>query len=251
MIRIKFKARDGASYFCPMDLDAINLGQFVNLMKIESEMPETLKMIVDEKDIQKRVKMLKAVSNKTNSAEHVPYKARVVAELCGMPLEEILSPDPEAASMGVEDIDMLYANCMKAFDKFQVNPDFKSFKFKGVEYILPAKFMEGSTVIEYMEAAQYQAYQADLAAGTWGALPFVVAILARPKGEFYDDQKTILRGAAFEGLSLSIALNVSFFLMRLSSELKSNSLFYMLAQRLALSKLELKSSQKTTDGIYH
>lgn len=101
-------------------------------------------------------------------------------------------------------------------------------------------------MVEFMEASQFEHYYSQLEAGIWGALPFVIAVLARPVDEEgnveeYDEEKTMLRGEMFKELRLDWALNVGFFLMRRSEVWKRNSLFYIAALQLRNAKQELKN----------
>ena len=77
----------------------------------------------------------------------------------------------------------------------------------------------------------------------------MIAVLARPKGEDYDEGNTLIRGEEFKKLDLNAAMNVSFFLMRLNVLSKKDSVFYTLLHQLGQSKQELKGWGKSMDGI--
>lgn len=235
---MKFKI-DGGVYYCPMDIEEITVEKWIKVKMLEEkEMPEEMKAIIDEKDKKKRGEKVKGVDMVVYSHKIIPYMAKVVSVMCDVDYDLIISGEK---GMDFRDVEMLYKNCLSAGDRFRVVEDFKSFEFEGEVYYLPEKFMAGSKVIDFMEAAQFQAYYRKLDEGVWGALPFVVSVLARKKGEGYSEERVLINGERFKGLGLDVALNVSFFLMRRSVKLNENSLFYILADRLRLLKQELRN----------
>lgn len=226
-------------YKCPTDADAVSLGKFIEVMQIErEEMPESMRVIVEEKDREKKKQMMKDLDPVEYSHKHIPYMAKVISVMCELDLTKIIGNVEGYKGMDIASIETLFGNCSRSVSRFKIREDFESFEFKGVNYCLPNKFMEGSTVIEYMEASQFQAHYLKLKEGMWGALPFVIAVIARPEGEDYDQDNTLIRGEAFKGLDLNTAMNISFFLMRLSRRLKKDSMFYILAQTLGRLKQE-------------
>jgi len=230
---------DGQKYECPMSAEGVVLEQWIELMDVQkNEMPESLQAILDEEDAGKKKELVDKITEVEYSHRHIPYMAKIVSIMCGMDYDKVVGGQ---IKMHPKDIEMLYGNCLKTFDNFKVDEEFDGFEFKGVRYEMPKEHMEGSTVIEFMEASQLQEHHSKLAAGVWGALPFVIAVLAKPAGEVYDEANTLIRGEQFKQLDLGTALNVSFFLIRQKHILNQNSLFYMVAHRLKQLKQELAS----------
>lgn len=225
---------DDKKYYCPVSARDVKLGKFVELMDVERElMPESMKEIVGEKDREKKKKLVEGISEVEYAHKHLPYMAKVVSVMCEIDYEKVVGGGVDGfKGMDKSDVEMLFGNCTKAVGVFEMDDSFKGFEFEGVWYEMPKRFMEGSTVIEYMEAAQYQAHYMKLKDGMWGALSYVIAILAREKGVGYSEDLVLSNGERFKALSMDVALNVSFFLMRLSKKLKSDSLFYSMARML-------------------
>ena len=137
--------------------------------------------------------------------------AKIVSVMCDVELGKIIGGYNEWKGMSVKNIEELFGNCSRSVSRFDIDENFSEFEFKGKRYVLPERFMEKSTVIEYMEASQFQAYYSQMKEGMWGALPFVIAVLAREEGEAYNDEEVMLRGEMFKELDLNTAMNISFF----------------------------------------
>lgn len=218
-------------YSYPLDATSVKLRDFIDGMVIQrEEMPETMREISEEKNKAKRLRMAAKVPQVVYAHEHIPYMAKIISVFSNLEYDLIVGGYDDYTGMKRSDVETIFRSIVKATTEYKVIEDFKSFEFNGVEYFMPNKFMEGSTVIEYMESSQFQAYYSKLKEGMWGALPFVIAIVAKPEGEIYNKDNTVLRGEAFKDLDLQTAMNVNFFLMRLSRKLKRDSLFFQLAR---------------------
>lgn len=238
MSKVSFRIPgDSSVYWCPVSAESVVLGKFVEAWKYQKEkMPESMRKLVKVRGEDERRLALKEIDDVEYSHKHVPYMAGFVSLMCGISVDKIINGHAGFKGMAVNDLEILFGNCSRSVSVFNIDEDFKSFEFEGVEYLLPEKFMEKSTVIEYMEAAQYQAYYSKLEGGMWEALSFVIAIICRPEGVKYDEGQVLINGEAFKNLSLEVAMNVSFFLMRLSRKLGKDFLFFSLAQALGQSK---------------
>ena len=53
-------------------------------------------------------------------------------------------------------VEMAYWGIESILSSMPEDPNFTGFEIDGVEYLLPSKFMQDSTFIEFAEAAQYQ-----------------------------------------------------------------------------------------------
>ena len=141
------------------------------------------------------------------------------------------------------------ASMFNRANSFNQDINTKQVCINGKEYILPAQHMEGSTVSEFAEAAQFQENFQEVENGAWLSMLDVVAVLCRPPGEkySYDKRRHEARKKLFKKLSMDKIINVSFFLLRLNKELHNNLLIYSLHQQI-LQKQE-KQLKKHTAGI--
>lgn len=233
----KFKILDGSEYECPRRMGDIVLKDFIKLVgQIEKKMPEKMQAIFDEKDEEKRHKLVEELGEWEYQKYFVPYMAKVVSLLCKVPMRKIMGGEGQESRMNIVDLEMLYSNCMGCFAGWEFNEEFDGFDFEGVRYVMPKVHMRGSTVIEFLEASQYQHHYRQLEKGRWEAMPFVVAILARPEGEEYDSDKVEERGKKFLRLPLDVVWNVSFFLMRQNRRLRNAFLSSMIVRYMRLLK---------------
>ncbi len=110
--------------------------------------------------------------------------------------------------------------------------------------------MEGATVAEFAEAAQFEENVGELMTGRWEAMLDVMVVLCRPKGEKYNYEKAKhnIRRKMFRTLTMDIVINVAFFLHRLNDILKNNLLIYSLQTHLE--EKELQRLEKLTVGLY-
>ncbi|OED34699.1 hypothetical protein AB832_06920 [Flavobacteriaceae bacterium (ex Bugula neritina AB1)] len=134
-------------------------------------------------------------------------------------------------------------------DNAKVNEDYTGFAIDGVEYLLPAKHMEGSTVEEFSSAAQFQENMNHLKGGHWRSMLDVMTVLCRPKGELYNYDKMFVatRKNLFRRLPMTDVINVAFFLLRLNDTLKNTLLIYTAQQELE--RTNKKSLAIATDGL--
>jgi len=94
----------------------------------------------------------------------------------------------------------------------------ESFTHEGVEYFLPASRTKlGETIpmaeaetLEFTEAADLQLYSEDTEAGQLTYAANIVSILARPKGEEYDEETSLERAEQFLQLPMKTVLEVFF-----------------------------------------
>jgi hypothetical protein len=121
-------------------------------------------------------------------------------------------------------------------DLENLKPDetFTGFAIKGVEYTLPKKHMEDSTVSEFAETAQFQEHMQEVENGRWLSMLDVLAVLCRKRPEEepyrYDRNRHELRKKLFRQLNVWQVMQVCFFLNRLNNILKTNLLIYGLKQ---------------------
>lgn len=128
--------------------------------------------------------------------------------------------------------------------------DFVSFMCKNKQFFLPSKHMEGSTVAEFAEAAQFEDNVGNLMEGKWDSMLDVMVVLCRPKGEKYNYEKTKhnIRKKMFQGLTMDIIINVAFFLLKQNDILRNNLLIYSLLDQVQ--EKELQKLERSMAGLY-
>jgi len=213
--------------------------------------PQELLEIITEEDKEKREQLRKAVSTRTYTNIFAPYFAKFVGFWAGIDEEELLGQGyfEGGPVMTWKQLEKLWAYLEARLAKFPHEENFKSFKVGKKEFFLPAKFMKGSTVIEFAEISEFEAQLEDLEEkGNWGAMSKIMAVICRPAGEFYDYKKVEPRAKMFEKLTMDIVLNVAFFLSKLNKKFAQASQIYILSFHLAKRKRELKRFKTNLAG---
>ena len=138
-----------------------------------------------------------------------------------------------------EDMFTIY-NYMMDFLNEPEKKDIKSFRFKNKTYYLPSSKvdyfgneikMAEATFGEVLEAMQVQELDKSFTDNKYKALPYQIAILCRPKGEAYDDQKVAARAKLFQDLNMEIVWKIAFFLMRRKLKSLKATLQYLEKQK--------------------
>lgn len=243
----------GFKFSYPETAREVVLDKYIELMtKVEPTVPDLFVEIVNSENEDQRRKSLDKVDNLTYSRDFVPYYARYVSTLTGMPYALIMGEGKyqELGSLNLTDLERLFWNCYRVFAQIKEEEDFSGFDIDGLRYVLPDRLMSNSTVIEFAEAAQFEAYNKDLQGGAFESLPFVIAVIARPKGEAYDSKNTMKRAALFrDRLNVYQALQVGFFLSRQSERYGNPFLSFTIARQLAQLKRARLNYRPTTVGI--
>lgn len=191
--------------------------------------------------------VLTGITNIDYATGLLPYYAKVVAHFTGLPLGKVLGHDGSA--MNYRQVEALYAKIMEFVDPHTWNPDdIEGVDFQGVRYVLPERLMEKATVIEFAEAAQFQASMQEVRDGDVRAMIDVCAVILRPEGVAYDDKGYEERKELFKGLPLADVLRVAFFLIRQSERLGQSFQIFTLARRLAKLKQVSKPWPTVTAG---
>ena len=239
MLRVKV---NGESYGLPLTVSDITIEKHIELSRLEAEMPQKLKDILDEQDTAQRQWKAKRVKKTEYSKEFLPYFGRVISIMSGIPLNLLLG-DAQNAGAPVAMLETWYWKVMEAYAKFEPDETVTSFVIEGEEYFLPETHMTASTFGEFAEAAQYEEHSSDVAAGKWESIPKVMAILLKRKGEKYDPQNLDAiveeRAKIFMGAGMDVAYQTAFFLLKRNIELKKDSLIYTVARTIATHRREL------------
>jgi len=137
-----------------------------------------------------------------------PYQLRVVRALTGI-----------EAELTVDELAYLFEKCVSALAQPQKIEYKQIYLHEGVTYTLPDALMSKSTLIEFAEAAQYEAALKQTQSGDANGLLKMCAVLMRPAGVVEYSEEVFERNLkALETLPLQVAHEVSFFLTWLSSK---------------------------------
>lgn len=141
-----------------------------------------------------------------------PFQLRVVQALTG--IDDDLT---------VDELQYLFRKCTDAL-LTPKNITYKQiYEHQGVVYTLPDKLMSKSTLIEFAEAAQYEAALKQSNNGDANGLLKMCAVLLRPSGEKEYSEEVFERNCeAFQTLPLITAYEISFFLTWLSGKYMLN-----------------------------
>lgn len=125
--------------------------------------------------------------------------------------------------------------------------DYSCFELKGDIYYLPERLMQNSTFEDYAESCQYEEQLSKLARGEYKVLPYIAAIICRRKDENdklegYDDYDVKARSGFFNAhLTANDALQIGFFLRRLSEKSQQSFQIFTTAQNLSRLKQDTKN----------
>lgn len=231
---------NGKQYKTPASWQQVTFEKFLNyLSDIAPKTPEVLKNIYESEDLEKAWKKLK----KKDRLKCFEFMALAVGFWVELDKEEI------EQSMNLQQLQKAFWTIEIDLSEMNADENFTGFSINGKEYILPAQHMEGSTVSEFAEAAQFQENFQEVENGAWLSMLDVVAVLCRPPGEKYSYDKTRheTRKKMFKKLSMDKIINVSFFLLRLNKELQNNLLIYSLRQQVQ--QKQRQQLKKHTAGI--
>lgn len=228
---------NGVSYRVPLSVSDITLRTHLAIVGEEEKMPTELRQIVEEKEPATRALMSKRLKKSVYAKKFVPYYATIVSTATGIP-REVLLGDRTHEGMPVATLEQWYWQIMSAYAHFQYKPGVSTFEIEGRTWALPSGHMEKGTFGEFAEAAQYEEYVADVAAGNWGQMPYVMAVLLRPQGEPFDpetfDDIVEERAEIMRGLTMDVAYQVSFFLLERNRASNLDSLISTVSRQLGM-----------------
>lgn len=137
-----------------------------------------------------------------------PYQLRTVQALMDAPND-----------LTVDELEYLFNRCTNAVLKPEKLTYKQLYQHGGIVYTLPDNLMSKSTLIEFAEAAQYEAALKRSQNGDANGLLNMCAVLLRPSGVGeYSEDVFEANCEAFQTLPLQVAYEVSFFLTWLSSK---------------------------------
>lgn len=165
-------------------------------------------------------------------AEYLPYKCRYVSHFCGIDAENELHP---------QEVEVLY-NQINANLSSYPKADNTPIEHGGVEYTLPAVGMRGAIVGEFLAASQAEVMFEEIANNNLLALPDLLSILLRPKGEQFDTTIAKSRVPAFKKMTMDKVWKVYFFLQRLNGQSKNILAYFSQVEALHRLTTEKKAT---------
>ena len=172
--------------------------------------------------------------------EALPYMAKYLEFWAEM-------PEGLAMKCNHETVAILYRALTHSLAALPVPDESPVFQHQGELWYLPKKAFEGSSVQDFIEAAQYQDMAEKLGLGQWGVLPKLLCILVRKEGEQYSDV-LMEREEMFLSWPMSIAWQVSFFLHRLGQTYLQSFQSSEIALNLSSLKQVLENLQSGSGG---
>jgi hypothetical protein len=123
---------------------------------------------------------------------------------------------------------------------YSANPVYKAknikyFEFEGIKYYLPETLklldneipMAKETALSFTEGASLYSAIVDMKEEGINQLPYFIAVYCRPKDEPYNEDKSIQRAEKFKNLTMDIAWEVFFCIMRLLTISAKNMTTYL------------------------
>jgi hypothetical protein len=254
---ISLTTDNGVKFKYPESLHDITLKQYIEYLDfVEPTKPQVLKDI-DKANIKiqecveiRDQKGLEIAKNELNASidsiddivkyqQLFPYYARVISYFSGLDVAFILGQDG-GAGMRVDHLQWLYAQTINIFNNLPEVEYTNVLEVNDELWYLPERFMANSTVIEFAEAAQFQANMAKVEGGEWKALAKMMCVLVRKKDEQYSD-KLLKREELFLSWNLYDCWTVAFFLSKQIEKYAISSAIYTNAQNLMRLKQELSN----------
>lgn len=162
-----------------------------------------------------------------NRVAVLQYEAWCVSFWTGIEYDDLLE-------MQVTDVKTLYAMLMHRLTP-QETEYTNVLQYKDELWYLPSEFMKSGTVIEYLEASEFEASAAKLAEGRWAVMPELMCILVKKEGEKYHKDLQ-MRKAMFMNWTMDKVWKVCFFL---TTRIERSSVVFLTSTR-ALQVAQLK-----------
>lgn len=156
------------------------------------------------------------------SKKMIPFMAATAAHFTRVPYAKIMGKEGEG--MEVKTLEFLFGKISIATAPREIYEYKQVYIVNGDAYELPEKHMANATVIEFAEAAQFQANAERLKNGHLLSLIDVCAVLLRKAGEAYSDAVYQRNRETFKALTLKQGLEIAFFLMKQSEQFASGFL---------------------------
>lgn len=226
------------AYRLPLTLADISLRTHLRIMEAEAHAPKRLLEILMEEDPIKRAQSAGMITDKVYVGKIVPYFATVIQAASGIPADVLLGrKNWEGAPVAM--IETWYWKVQQCYLNYQDVKDqqVSEWDINGSIWSLPERHMTKSTFGQFAEAAQYEESVNELNAGNWAAMPYVMAVLLRPKGEVFDpfkfDDMVEERKEFMLDLGMDVVMQTAFFLLKLNEKCAPDLAIYTAAKELA------------------
>lgn len=249
------------SYRLKENWHEITINEAIEVMKVINKMPERLREYY-ELILKKQTKQVKTKIAKWNKditlEERVKtfptFYGKMLYKLSNVPQEVIDRVDWQSRTNiynfkigdGISCESVVIGLLSFPFDyKIQ---NIKSFKFKGETLLLPVtrsilkqdRPMADEPAITFTESADLEIFSDKLAGGVYEHATNIMSILCRPKGEEYDEERSLKRAGEMGKLTMDIFWEVFFCIIKQSTTLKRDMLICLLDQELKTRKQYLK-----------
>ena len=240
---------DKTKYRYPTGAEDVTFGQFVGYLDLAEKAPQIIKELeqaVTDGDEERIQEVAAQMTPKVMAKDVYPYFAKVVSYFTNLPFAVLIGE--VGPGMNVGQLESLYHIILKALAPPADYEYSKTFKWNGETWIIPDRLMENSSVIEFAEAAQFQAAMSEVKEGHFRALIDVCAVLLRKRGEQYTDNIYKRNKRLFDTLPMDIVWQVAFFLTRRSAALGRDFQIYTASRTLGRLRQELKTLRRSTVG---
>ena len=129
----------------------------------------------------------KAMGSRWYAKSYLPYMAATVSHFTGIPVEACNGIG--ARYMLVGTLEYLFECIMKVLRSEPKEEGKRVFDIAGERYVLPDGLMKRSTLIEFAEAAQFEEAMQNVKHGEYMAILDVAAVLLRPEGVPYSEER--------------------------------------------------------------
>ena len=252
---------NNVSYQLKQGWHEITINEAIEIMKVINKMPERLREYYDL-ILKKQTKQVKTKIAKWN--EDVTLEERVkifptfygkmLYKLSNVPQKVIDRVDWQSRTNiynfkigeGISCESVVIGLLSFPFDYKVKNSE--SFKFKGETLLLPVtksilgeqKPMADEQAIVFTESADLEIFANKLSGGVYERATNIISILCRPKGEEYDEEKSLKRAEDMGKLTMDVFWEVFFCIIKQSHILKRDMLICLLGQELKTKKQYLK-----------
>jgi hypothetical protein len=133
----------------------------------------------------------------------------------------------------------------------------ESFEYEGEEYFLPAtkvvindeRLFADETAITFAESADLELNSRSMAGGKYTVAPNIISILCRPKGEVYDEAKSLERAERFKELTMDVFWEVFFCLEERLRNLRNGTLTFLAGSGSKARRSRRSQELKPLDGM--
>lgn len=226
MIRVKIS---GVAASFPEGPKEVSLRQYIKYCDLQDSAPQVFRDYYFPEEDEGRAEAITAFHDPANQLVIFGHYKKIL-QLFAPQLDDALFSKAQPQQLAG-----LVVRCMQA-----VLPTPKEeqavgriIEHEGEEWQIPKRFMAGSTVAEYLEAAQFLQSAKQVTSGQWQKMPYVMAILVRRPNEPYSEDLIKPRAKMFLDWPLAHAYRVGFFLRRQSVKLRALTQRFIVAQEAA------------------